>query len=86
MSAKHTSNERVSRANHNNALKTHKSPRKKIAMKRASKYQRPITKKQYIDPVAINSADVIVHLAGESVAGKRWSVKRKKELVDSRVQ
>jgi hypothetical protein len=27
-----------------------------------------------------------VHLAGESVAGKRWSVKRKKELVDSRVQ
>ena len=42
--------------------------------------------KQYIDPVAINTADVIVHLAGENVAGKRWSVKRKKELVDSRVQ
>lgn len=42
--------------------------------------------KQFIDPVALTAADIIVHLAGESVAGKRWSVKRKKELVDSRVQ
>jgi len=41
---------------------------------------------QFIDPVALKAADIIVHLAGESVAGKRWSVKRKKELVDSRVQ
>jgi uncharacterized protein (TIGR01777 family) len=42
--------------------------------------------KQFIDPAALKAADIIVHLAGESVAGKRWSVKRKKELVDSRVQ
>ena len=42
--------------------------------------------KQFIDPAALKAADIIVHLAGESVAEKRWSVKRKKELVDSRVQ
>ena len=42
--------------------------------------------KQYIDPVALKAADIIVHLAGESVAAKRWSVKRKQALVDSRVQ
>ena len=42
--------------------------------------------KQFIDPIALGTADIIVHLAGENVAGKRWSVKRKKALVDSRVQ
>jgi uncharacterized protein (TIGR01777 family) len=40
----------------------------------------------YIDPLAIQTADIIVHLAGESVATKRWTKKRKKEIVDSRVQ
>lgn len=42
--------------------------------------------KNYIDPSAIQSADIIVHLAGESVASKRWTLKRKQEIVDSRVQ
>ncbi len=41
---------------------------------------------QYIDPKALEVANVIVHLAGESVATKRWTVKRKKEILDSRVQ
>lgn len=42
--------------------------------------------KQYIDPLVLKAADIIVHLAGESVAAKRWSAKRKQALVDSRVQ
>jgi len=42
--------------------------------------------KQYIDPVALQKADIIVHLAGESVATKRWTKKRKQEIIDSRVQ
>ena len=29
--------------------------------------------------------DAVVHLAGENIAGKRWSEKRKKALVDSRI-
>ena len=42
--------------------------------------------KQYIDSNALSTADIIVHLAGESVASKRWSVKRKQEIIDSRVK
>ena len=42
--------------------------------------------KQYIDPSALQAADIIVHLAGESVATKRWTKKRKQEIIDSRVQ
>lgn len=42
--------------------------------------------KNYIDPIAFKKATVIVHLAGESVATKRWTAKRKKEILDSRVQ
>ena len=33
-----------------------------------------------IDIVAIQEADIIVHLAGEGVADKRWSKKRKEEI------
>jgi len=42
--------------------------------------------KQYIDIEALQKADIIVHLAGESVATKRWTSKRKQEIIDSRVQ
>ena len=42
--------------------------------------------KQYVDPLALAKADVIVHLAGESVATKRWTKTRKQEIVDSRVK
>ncbi len=42
--------------------------------------------KMYIEPAAIASADIVVHLAGESVATKRWTAKRKQEIVDSRVK
>jgi len=42
--------------------------------------------KQWIDPNALQAADIIVHLAGESVATKRWSTKRKKQIQESRTQ
>jgi uncharacterized protein (TIGR01777 family) len=41
--------------------------------------------KQTIDEKAIRKADYIIHLAGANVGEKRWTSKRKKEIVDSRV-
>lgn len=38
-----------------------------------------------IDEQAIATADHIIHLAGANVGDKRWTAKRKKEIVDSRV-
>jgi len=42
--------------------------------------------RETIDPDAIRQADHIVHLAGAGVADKRWSTKRKQEIVDSRTK
>src|SRR6185503_1856905 len=41
--------------------------------------------KQTIDKTAFAKADHIIHLAGASVAEKRWNKKRKQEIVSSRV-
>jgi len=41
---------------------------------------------QSIEPAAIAEADHIIHLAGASVAEKRWTAKRKEEILQSRVQ
>jgi uncharacterized protein (TIGR01777 family) len=40
----------------------------------------------HIDPQAIRQADHIIHLAGAGVADKRWSKKRKQEIIDSRTK
>lgn len=40
---------------------------------------------QQIDKSAIAGADYIIHLAGAGVADKRWKKKRKKEIVNSRI-
>jgi len=40
---------------------------------------------QTIDEEAIKKADYIIHLAGANVGEKRWTKKRKKEIVNSRV-
>lgn len=40
---------------------------------------------QTIDKEAVHKADYIVHLAGTNVGEKRWTEKRKREIVDSRV-
>ncbi|MFV8269668.1 TIGR01777 family oxidoreductase [Flavobacterium sp. GT2N3] len=39
---------------------------------------------QTIDPNAVLNADYIIHLAGENIAEKRWTLKRKTEIIDSR--
>jgi uncharacterized protein (TIGR01777 family) len=41
---------------------------------------------QTIDENAIRRADFIIHLAGANVAEKRWTEKRKKEIVESRTK
>ncbi|MEI2707940.1 MAG: TIGR01777 family oxidoreductase [Chitinophagaceae bacterium] len=41
---------------------------------------------QTIDASVFTKTDYIVHLAGAGVADKRWSVSRKKEILDSRTQ
>lgn len=40
---------------------------------------------QEIDSSCIVGVDSIIHLAGENIAKERWSEKRKKEIIDSRV-
>ncbi|MDP4147842.1 MAG: TIGR01777 family oxidoreductase [Bacteroidota bacterium] len=42
----------------------------------------PVNK--FIDSESIRQADYIVHLAGAGVADKRWTAKRKKEIIASR--
>ena len=42
--------------------------------------------KKQIETDAIQRADFIVHLAGANVGQGRWTAKRKKEIIDSRVQ
>ncbi len=49
-------------------------------------YARWDTDKMYIDAQALTQADYIVHLAGEGVAKKRWTKKRKEEIRKSRTQ
>lgn len=41
---------------------------------------------QKIDTAAIQEADYIVHLAGAGVADKRWTKKRKREILESRTK
>lgn len=39
-----------------------------------------------LDPNALDGADAVVHLAGESIAGGRWTAARKARIRDSRVR
>jgi uncharacterized protein (TIGR01777 family) len=39
-----------------------------------------------LDPDALDGADAVVHLAGESIAGGRWTAARKARIRDSRVR
>jgi len=66
-----------------------------IIITRAVPSQKPVTglsyalwnvSKQTMDTAAVQQADYIVHLAGAGVADKRWTNKRKKEIIASRTQ
>ena len=41
--------------------------------------------RNYIDPEALRDVDAIVHLAGVNIGEKRWTRKRKKQILDSRI-
>lgn len=41
--------------------------------------------KQIVDPEAIEKADFIIHLAGANIGEKRWTKKRKEEILSSRI-
>ena len=42
--------------------------------------------KRIIDPVIFDGIDFIIHLAGANIGKKRWTKKRKEEIVKSRVE
>lgn len=42
--------------------------------------------KHQIDKHCIDGVDIIIHLAGAGIADKRWTAKRKQEIIDSRVE
>lgn len=52
--------------------------------KQANEYKWNISE-DYIDEKALENASYIIHLAGAGIADKRWTAKRKKILINSRV-
>lgn len=49
-------------------------------------YYRWNIKESYIDPAALDNVDVIIHLSGAGIADKRWTKKRKAEIIESRTK
>lgn len=43
-------------------------------------------KNNRLDPAALEGCDAVINLAGESIAGGRWTAARKKQILDSRLQ
>ena len=42
------------------------------------------TSDHYVDPTALQNADVLIHLAGENVGEGRWTTSRKRKILESR--
>jgi len=62
-----------------------RSPEKYSNTSRLS-YAKWDIEKQTIDGDAVTKADYIIHLAGEGVADKRWTLKRKRQIAESRIE
>ncbi len=50
------------------------------------KYYHWDLEKGYVDPEALQNVDVLIHLAGAGIADKKWTDKRKAEIILSRVK
>ena len=50
------------------------------------KYFRWDYKNSFLEAGAMEDVEVLVHLAGEGIADKRWTQSRKREIIDSRVE
>lgn len=59
--------------------------RKKLLIDEIHTYLWDVEKKR-IDDEAINTSDYIINLSGANIGEKRWSSKRKKEILNSRVE
>ncbi|MCD0486725.1 TIGR01777 family oxidoreductase [Pedobacter sp. MC2016-14] len=59
--------------------------RKPATIKNVTVYLWDIAK-QTIDEKCFEGVDTVVHLAGENVAGKKWTKEHKQQIIDSRVQ
>ncbi len=56
-----------------------------LASPNLSVFQWDVFKRQ-IDPKCVAGVDAIIHLAGESIAGQRWTSKRKSQILSSRTE
>ncbi|MGC4037109.1 MAG: TIGR01777 family oxidoreductase [Chitinophagaceae bacterium] len=63
-----------------------RDPEKNRVSDKSLSYAKWDIEQEFIDAEALKKADYIVHLAGANVGEKRWTKKRKKEIVDSRVK
>lgn len=59
--------------------------RSRMAPRVGIKYFQWDPDEKFVDPDAIRFADIIVNLAGENIAGGRWTEKRKNSITQSRV-
>lgn len=59
--------------------------RKEIEIDKISTYLWNVNKRE-IDEEAIKTADYIINLSGANIGEKRWSLQRKNEILDSRVE
>jgi len=69
---------------YNNGHKVSILARKATNIKNATVYLWDVYK-QTIDPNCLQGIDTIIHLAGESIAEKKWTKERKQQIIDSRV-
>ena len=62
-----------------------RNPDKRRKYIKNTEYAKWDPRKNIIDRDALSKIDVLVHMAGEGIADKRWTEQRKTEIVDSRV-